>query len=584
MSSFEVAKKLGISISQVREFCRWGKFPKATQPYKNGPWLIPHDAVIHFRSHNPEDRTSPSRWDKVQYVLFGTKARSLLSALAIILGLFLAAISAGADVAGARRQLLEWGIITAFPPARNDETLIVISEFRYSEGIAHTDAHTEIKRAIQQTASDLGIEELRVEILPLSLRSDEKSKAMQFGERYNATMIIWGEDTGLRVTISYLTIKPPETIAVSGALTEVARTQIPNPEGYSQFVVTDLPAHLAFLALFANGQVTHVRGNRDAAIDIIETAVTILDTTGVSREGVSATYWALAFLYHSGKTTDIKVGESVNPFDPPNLTNLEFDPVIPPPREDLEQAIHYYDLIAELAPNAYTVGIVYYNRGFAWAQAGEWDTALSDFAQFYKIVHPTEPDPETSARHLRSVFALALGNVDLAYLDSKFLIDHGGRLDCDTAGMAMSALYSRAFYVVFPSMQRDTGSKPDTMELTIVTDAPERFLGRPNGELYYEIGDGTRIINANNVIAEFTKVIELSGACGETPSPLTDIRDIKKYTYFFRGYVSWFIDDERARKDYETYVNLEDNAVLAYYDWSMRLPEILQTQEAFQDK
>lgn len=220
LSSSEVGSELGIPLRQVRELCKWGKLPKAIQPYKNGPWLIPPQALADFKKHN-RNKTVTSL-DKFSYVLFGNKIKAFFSTLFVVLGLLFGAISAGADIGGARQQLIEWGIVSAFPKADEDETLIVIAAFRNTEGIPDTEPHKEIQRSIIRTADSLGISNLRVEILPVKLASEDKAKAEKFATQYKASMIIWGENSGVRVTVDFLfTDKSKEA---SGSISETDRT------------------------------------------------------------------------------------------------------------------------------------------------------------------------------------------------------------------------------------------------------------------------------------------------------------------------------------------------------------------------
>ena len=78
---------------------------------------------------------------------------TIISALIALVGVLFGLIQAGADLAGFSRQVKEWGLVREFPAEREGETLIVIAQFHHTEGIADTEAHNEIRRAIEKSAA-----------------------------------------------------------------------------------------------------------------------------------------------------------------------------------------------------------------------------------------------------------------------------------------------------------------------------------------------------------------------------------------------------------------------------------------------
>ena len=192
---------------------------------------------------------SPSWWDRFRQrpqVFYPALALAVVMVLIILLA---GLVSIGADIGGASQQLREWGILptltpTPFPTstpeppptplpfntAGPDEILIVVATFHRTEGVMDTDAANEIRRAIQQAAQELQFSQIRVEIEPAHLTADDQQGAKMLGERYGASMVIWGADTGVRVTVSFLNMKKPDFEAATIKISETKRTQLANPK------------------------------------------------------------------------------------------------------------------------------------------------------------------------------------------------------------------------------------------------------------------------------------------------------------------------------------------------------------------
>ena len=141
-----------------------------------------------------------------------------------------------------------------FERAKTDETLILIASFDHTEGVADTDIQHEIQRAIRQAADESHTPKLRIGVEPTHLKADDQSGAEALGKQYDASIVIWGADTGVRVTVNFLNLKHPDFDAAQAQISETQRTQIANPSAYASFVTRDLPSQLSFLSLFALGQ------------------------------------------------------------------------------------------------------------------------------------------------------------------------------------------------------------------------------------------------------------------------------------------------------------------------------------------
>jgi hypothetical protein len=148
LNLFQASGDLNINIKQVRELCKYGYLPGAYRAYKNGPWKIPPEAIEQWKSRRTDPTRIPTIWDRIRYHLTSNWIRTSIATFITVLGLLFGLISAGADIGGARQQLVEWGIFRAFPIASDNEILIVIATFHRTEGVVDTDVHNEIRRAI----------------------------------------------------------------------------------------------------------------------------------------------------------------------------------------------------------------------------------------------------------------------------------------------------------------------------------------------------------------------------------------------------------------------------------------------------
>jgi hypothetical protein len=193
----------------------------------------------------------PSSWDRFRRrrLLFYTSIA--LASLVVLIVVLAGLISIGADIGGAREQLREMGLLPAFTatplpfdPADEDENHILIATFHRTEGVDDHDIHNEIRRAIQAAAADLDFAHLRVEVEPTSLAPDDRTGAEALGQRYGASMVIWGADTGARVSVSFLNLRQPAFDAAQVQISEIERTQLAalaDPNAYSTFITADLP-------------------------------------------------------------------------------------------------------------------------------------------------------------------------------------------------------------------------------------------------------------------------------------------------------------------------------------------------------
>ncbi len=249
LTAAQASKLMGVPLVTVWQYCRDGILPGAFQLHENGPWKIPAKSVNHWiKAHQsshlqPEQQyPAPSAWYRfIHHPLIFYPVR-VFAVIAAILALLASGIAITGNWDDTLLIAKEKGLIASFPKAREGEILIIVSEFKYSEGLINTQAHTEILNAIDISKFKFDDQSFRLELYPAKLDSDDMQAAQKIGERYKANLIIWGEDTGVRVIVNFLNIKNPDYIASKVQISETEKTQLADPKAYNQFITDDLPA------------------------------------------------------------------------------------------------------------------------------------------------------------------------------------------------------------------------------------------------------------------------------------------------------------------------------------------------------
>ena len=173
----------------------------------------------------------------------------------------------------------------------------------------------------------------------MPIAADDQERAAKLGKQYDASIVIWGADTGVRVTVNFFNLKHPDFDAAHVQISETQRTQIANPDAYASFVTRDLPGQLSFLSLFAVGQSYYNRNAFVDSIKLIETGIADLAPNRSQIEGLAEAYFRLGWLY-----------QKVN---------------------DCQQAILRYDKTIEVNPQA---AHAFNNRGVAYTELGNSTT------------------------------------------------------------------------------------------------------------------------------------------------------------------------------------------------------------------
>ena len=215
--------------------------------------------------------------------------------LVVAVGIVVALVAGTFEIAGVTLQDI-WAALapSAISPAASDETLILITTFHETTAIK-SEPHVKIQRAIKEEAEKLQLGTLRVELEPAILKADQRKEAEALGNRYNASIIIWGEDTGAQMLVNFLNLKQSDFVGAEVKIEENERVQLVKPDAYARFVVKDLPGQISFLSLFAVGQSYLVAEQYEQARDIIQRGIDSLSDES-QPPGLSQAYFRLGWL------------------------------------------------------------------------------------------------------------------------------------------------------------------------------------------------------------------------------------------------------------------------------------------------
>jgi excisionase family DNA binding protein len=392
LTTSQASRLMGVSVSTVREYCRDGTLPGSVQVGGKGPWKIPVESVNTWGNARnislaPLEKKyfPPSAWLRFRnnpYIFYPTMVFAIIAA---ILALMASVITITGNWDDTVLFAKENGIISTFPKAREGEILIIVSEFDYSEGLINTKAHNEIISAIKNSAQKLKDTSIRVELFPVKLDSDDIQKVQKIGERYKASMMIWGEDTGAHIVVNFLNIKNPDYVASEIQISEMEKTQLVDPKAYARYVTGDLPGQLSYFSMLAIGQTYYWANENSLSIAAFETALSSLENDQSILEGQAGANYYLGNLYL--------------------FINID-------------RSIEYFTKAIELDPH--NAAYAYNNRGNAWGEKGNLDQAIADFTKAIEL------DPQDScacALNNRGNAWVAKGELDQAIADFSKAID-----------------------------------------------------------------------------------------------------------------------------------------------------------------
>ncbi|MDZ4719666.1 MAG: tetratricopeptide repeat protein [Roseiflexaceae bacterium] len=312
----------------------------------------------------------------------------------------------------------------AFATEQAGETLIIVAPFYHPNGVPDDDEAHLIKEAIRQQAQSLNVAHLRVEVDDgPPIRAENKDSARVLGERYQASMVIWGSNTRPQLTINYFHLRQPDFDAAQVKLQESGaqgRTQLVNPSAYAGFITNDAPKSMAFLSLFAVGQSAYINEDYARATQIIGKILDQLQDVHLKPPGTADAYFRLGWLYQA-PGQEKEVGRAISAYN----QALDFDPTDAAAynnrgtarknKGDLDGAIADYNQTIALEPKS---ADAYNNRGTARYTKGDLDGALADFTQAIAL------NPKLALAYTnRGTARKAKGDLDSALADYNEALD-----------------------------------------------------------------------------------------------------------------------------------------------------------------
>lgn len=338
INTLQASKKMGVSEKTVRDLCRRGFIRGAKQSWGGGPWKIPAASVDAWVNKNNFYKSTTMLMSKLNFIRI------------LIVGILMfsfALISGIADMGTARQQLENWGLLKSCASARNNEILIVVHQFYRTEGVVDTDIHGRIRRTLTEKIQELQVADVRVCMENRQLLIDDLELAKKLGESKNASIVIWGADTGTDVTVNFLNLKALDTpmYSIEGG---VEASQLVNPDAYAVFTTQDIQENLTFLSLYGIGIAYYINEDYTDAASIVEEGLSALSKTE-STTGLFEAYNFLGWLY----STQLMNGEDGS----------------------YEKAIAAYSKAIEINPEDSNT---YNNRSMAHFFNGNYDEASSD--------------------------------------------------------------------------------------------------------------------------------------------------------------------------------------------------------------
>jgi tetratricopeptide (TPR) repeat protein len=373
----QAASRMGLPTNAVRALCQNEELSGAFQEHRRGPWRIPVESVDMWIEANLERRRNRRR-RITRYIT--------ITGVTIAIALILAFVSGLADVDKAVQQLQQWGILKAYVPATSGETLIIVFDFDRTENVIDTNISGEIERAIRAENKNNNLNNVRVEIDPRTINPEEKERARKIGRANKASIVIWGQDTGARVTINFLNVKNPELFLSDTTIDETQKTQIASPSDYATFTTENLPSHLSTLSLFAIGQSLLIDRNfKDATKILAACKNSIEKDKGFEGEEIVYLYLGSLYMYENDYDKGLVAINKVLEFDPNNYGAYVNRGIIFGTRSEYTDAYADFNKAILLNPNE---KVAYYNRGLTYAYEQKYPQAIVDFQKIIDDIDP----------------------------------------------------------------------------------------------------------------------------------------------------------------------------------------------------
>ncbi len=443
----------------------------------------------------------------------------------------------------------------AFPPAAEDETLIIVTTFRRDEGDTGDPSNyifSQLEREIQGKL-DIRLKHLRRE------KGEEigEAEAREIGEIYGATVVVWGYYTDIAVDLIVENIKKKEWERESLSPEHPFLLSSSQPDEVKFEILTrNVPACANYLALFTIGVVRYNAGEPEKALDFF-------------TEAIEAEAMALKDVPEDGKC-DVDVSEA-HFYRGNAYADLD----------DYERAIEGYDQAIALKPD---LALAYNNRGVAYGNQGNYERAIEDFDQAIEL------QPDAAAYSNRGAAYCNLGNYEQAIED----FDQAIALQPDYAGA-----YSNRGAAYCNLGNYEQAIEDFDQAIALQPDYAGAYNNR--GIAYVDLGDPKRAIEDfdqaialqpgwawpyNNRGLAYTHLGDYQRAIEDFDQAIALQPDhgIAYIAYTNRGAIYRHLGDhERAIEDHTKAIALQPDDTVAYYDRGVAYYDLGDYERAIED-
>jgi tetratricopeptide (TPR) repeat protein len=240
--------------------------------------------------------------------------------------------------------------------ATDDEILILLANFKdQSENVTY-DAAGSIEEALRTALIQYDLPNVRLVRINQTFTRNENEAVKRLGERYNATIFIWGhyDDAGMYPRFQVLQEKRLDVLPEKPADKSVNLAN--PPDDFAMYVNRELPAQMKYLAQFTVGQVLYFKRSFPEALILFERAIKSsqeLEETEKFQRSLTLVYFYEGFIHLN--------------------------------EEEYVQSVQDYTQAIQLDPS---FALAYNNRGNAHYSSGNYFQAIDDFTQAIEL----EPD------------------------------------------------------------------------------------------------------------------------------------------------------------------------------------------------
>ncbi|MEE9337463.1 MAG: hypothetical protein V3U87_05235 [Methylococcaceae bacterium] len=323
-------------------------------------------------------------------------------------------------------------------PRQEGEALILIHKFSVSDGLVNVRVENELKKEIlsKRYGSDI---KMRVEVIDVIEDPSSKNKQLQkrmynLGVKHQADLVIWGEDTGVRLSVNMLDMYEPMAPGGVKVLNTTNKTQLHDPKSYSEYVTKSLPNKVSILStlVVAKILITNKLPQKAKSMMVSHESdfMTIED-----KSLLADVYYFYATLYRYKEIKDQKKSiyyySKVIELDPDYVIAYYYRGAIHHLEGNIEAAIKDLNASIKVRENiiARYINIPindiakrtmcnssdpYLIRGLIYGQNGEYSQAISDFSRNINLTKGN-----TYSFHTRGTFYFSDGDYDKALLDFK---------------------------------------------------------------------------------------------------------------------------------------------------------------------